>query len=111
MTMCLHSTYSGVGRDSYLYIKKDPKSFHRESKGKRNDTPPLKPNPTYGAMGECEILLDVGTPKSHRRDGGLGFSRILLIPVYQSAIIKHIYTTHRGPPQSFYKVSSNGLKN
>lgn len=70
--MCLHSTYSGVGRDSYLYIKKGPKSFHRESKGKRNDTPTFKtqPNPTYGALefGEYGILLDVGTPKSRRRD-------------------------------------------
>lgn len=35
--MCLHSTYSGVGRYSYLYIKKNPKSFYRESKGKSKE--------------------------------------------------------------------------
>lgn len=64
--MCLHSTYSGVGRYSYLYIKKNPKSFYRESKGKSKEKimtpPPLKPNSTSGSVGECGIQLDAETP-------------------------------------------------
>ncbi len=44
--MCLHSTYSGVGRDSYLYIKKVQSLSTEKAKEKETTPPPLKLNPT-----------------------------------------------------------------
>lgn len=54
--MCLHSTYSGVGWDSYLHIKKKKKIQNLSTeKVKEKETimtpQPLKPNPTYEAVG------------------------------------------------------------